>query len=234
MVVAAGVVSCLPGIRRDLSELPPGRVGFDDMCGLQDYFDTMAVKKADPPALVFSSDVEKVSGEKTIRGGQARYAFATDFQLKKLREVMKENWTRLPPEFDAATRIDLGVTWSERSGVRRVVTDRAAEVFIERERFYLPYHVCLSELLFGAPLYEERRKVLGLPALEAPATTTTTTTVATPSRPAGPTSPPAATSSPPAAAPSPPAVPAARAAPTVPGAPAVAVPSSGGRDAGPG
>ena len=120
--------------------------------------------------------MENGTGAKAQRGGRARFAFATDFQLKKLREVLHQNWKRLPPEVDSAPRIDLGVVWSERAGVRRVVTDRAAELLIERERTYLPYQVCLSELLFGAPLYTRRREVLGLPPIEPAKTAVTTVT----------------------------------------------------------
>jgi len=38
--------ACGIGIRRDLATIPPGQVGFDDMCGLQDYFDTIEAKLA--------------------------------------------------------------------------------------------------------------------------------------------------------------------------------------------
>ena len=36
-------VACGIAIRRDLSALPAGQVGFDDMCGLQGYFDALQI-----------------------------------------------------------------------------------------------------------------------------------------------------------------------------------------------
>src|SRR5262249_12733619 len=39
IVSSLGGMACGIGIKRDLSAIPQGQVGFDDMCGLQDYFD---------------------------------------------------------------------------------------------------------------------------------------------------------------------------------------------------
>jgi hypothetical protein len=45
--------------------------------------------------------------------------------------------------------------------VRRVVTGIDAELILPDQSFPLPYHVCLSELLFGEPLYHQRREMTG-------------------------------------------------------------------------
>ena len=34
---------CGTAVKRDLSGIPAGQVGFDDLCGVQDYFDEIAV-----------------------------------------------------------------------------------------------------------------------------------------------------------------------------------------------
>jgi hypothetical protein len=166
-VLGAAAVACGIGIRRDLSKIPAGQVGFDDMCGLQDYFDTLEVNAAAPPTLVSSVDLE-FNAAKTIRGGKAQYGFETEFQLKHLRRVLGENWKRLPEELDTAKKVELEVYWSEKAGVKRVVTDADAELLINREAFPLPYHVCLSELLYGEPLYRQRRIMWGLPLPRRP------------------------------------------------------------------
>jgi hypothetical protein len=44
-----------------------------------------------------------------------------------------------------------------------VVTDEEAEMTVGGETSTLPYHVCLSELLYGEPLYRQRRVMWGLP-----------------------------------------------------------------------
>lgn len=162
-VIAA--VSCQPAIKRDLSNIPVGQVGFDDLCGLQSYFDALAAKKIAAPALIDSTEVEGSTGNKAQAGGRSRYAFQTDFQRATLRRLLDENWKRLPDELRKAERIDLEVYWAQKGGIRRVATDTDAQLVVGTESWTLPYHVCLSELLFGEPLYQRRRVALNLPAL---------------------------------------------------------------------
>jgi hypothetical protein len=172
-IVVLGVVlgvHCAPAIKRDLSSMPAGRVGFDDLCGLQDYFDRVAMKIGTPPAVVSSTEIQGHGH----RSGRSRFAFDSAFQLQAVRQVLNENWTRLPDEVASAPRIEIEVSWSERSGVRRVVTNQDAELTVARAPTALPYHVCLSELLFGEPLYHERRVSLGLGPLPSPPSILTT------------------------------------------------------------
>jgi hypothetical protein len=166
VVIAGGLasVTCGPTLKRDLTKMPVGQVGFDDLCGLQKYFDTLELKEESAPKLVSSAQIEN---EKT-RGGRSRFAFETDFQLGVVRRVLDENWRRLPEGLASAPRVDLEVQWSDRGGLRRVVTNEDASLIIGKESFDLPYHVCLSELLFGAPIYHQRRDALGLAPLPLP------------------------------------------------------------------
>jgi hypothetical protein len=154
---------CSPVIKRDYSTIPTGQVGFDDMCGLQDYFDGLEAKVSKEPAVVSSLDLEGGDGVKTIRGGKARLAFEGNFLLKHGKRVLNDNWQRLPEELATAEKFEVEVRWAERAGVRRVVTDETAELFIGDRSWDLPYHVCLSEWLYGAPLYKQRRVLWGLP-----------------------------------------------------------------------
>jgi hypothetical protein len=229
--------ACGIGIRRDLSTIPPGQVGFDDMCGLQDYFDTLEAKLATPPTLVSAVDMENQANAR-VQGGKNRFSFETEFQLKQLRRVLDDNWKSLPEPLAKADRIDIEVHWSAKAGVQRVVTDSDAELIVGRESFALPYQVCLSELLFGAPLYRQRRLMAGrglpyksllgdasktdgadagTPAAVA-ATVATPATTTTPTPTASPTSTPTV-----AAAPKPTVVPSATAATPAPARPAPSV-----------
>jgi hypothetical protein len=156
-------VACSVAIRRDLSAIPPGQVGFDDMCGLQEYFDALEIRTSPPPRVVSALDLEGNSAGKRVRGGRERYAFENDFQLKHLRRLLDENWRRLPESVATANKIELEVKWSEKAGTKRVITDEEAEMTIGQETFNLPYHVCLSELIYGEPLYRQRRVMWGLP-----------------------------------------------------------------------
>lgn len=157
------VGGCSPLIKRDLSAIPQGTVGFDDMCGLQDYFDSLEAKVAKEPVVVSSLDLEGGDGIKTVRGGKARLVFEGSFLLKNGKRVLNENWKRLPEELGEAQKFEVEVRWAERAGVRRVVTDEPAELTVGDKSYDLPYHVCLSEWLYGAPLYKQRRTLWGLP-----------------------------------------------------------------------
>lgn len=145
------------------------------MCGLQDYFDALEIKSSPPPRVVSALDLEGENGGKHVRGGKERFAFENDFQLKHLRRILNENWRRLPESVASAPKIEIEVKWSEKAGTKRVITDQEAELDVGAETFTLPYHVCLSELLYGEPLYRQRRVMWGLPlpggaAPKAPAT----------------------------------------------------------------
>jgi hypothetical protein len=167
LLVASGLlligVGCGIAVQRDLSAIPPGQVGFDDMCGLQEYFDALEIKTSPPPRIVSALDLEGMSGGKLLRGGKERFAFEDDFQLKHLRRVLTENWRRLPDQLAGATEIELEVRWSEKAGTKRVVTDEESEISVGNQSWPLPYQPCLSELLYGAPLYRQRREMWGLP-----------------------------------------------------------------------
>ena len=156
-------VACSIAVRRDLSAVPAGQVGFDDMCGLQEYFDALEIGTSRPPRVVSALDLEGTSAGKLVRGGKERFAFDNDFQLKHLRRILNENWRRLPDQVGAAKKIEIEVKWSEKAGSKRVITDQDAEMGIGSETFDLPYHVCLSELLYGEPLYRQRRVMWKLP-----------------------------------------------------------------------
>jgi hypothetical protein len=150
---------CGVAVRRDLSAIPPGQVGFDDLCGLQGYFDALAAGRATAPALVSGVDLESGAAGRPARGGRARFAFEGEFQLRQLRRVLDENWRRLPRELASADHVEIQASWSERAGVRRVVTNRDAELIIGPRSWALPYQACLSELLYGEPLYRQRREL---------------------------------------------------------------------------
>jgi hypothetical protein len=162
VVSATAVVACGIAIKRDLSTTPQGQVGFDDMCGLQDYFDSLEAKAAKEPVVVSSVDLEGGDGRRQLRGGKARFEFQGKFLLQHGRRVLEENWRKLPAELETAEKFDVEVRWAEKAGVKRVVTDQDAELFIGNESWALPYHVCLSEWIYGAPLYKQRRVLFGL------------------------------------------------------------------------
>jgi hypothetical protein len=156
--------ACAPTIKRDLSRIPAGQVGFDDMCGLQAYFDDIEARKEPAPILVSSTEFETQREGHALRSGRSRFGFEGRAQIFTLRRVLDENWDRLPEAVVVSPRVDLDVYWSERDGLRRVVSTRNATLIASStgQDVAIPYHVCLSELLYGAPLYHARREIMGL------------------------------------------------------------------------
>lgn len=161
----ASVLGCGISVGRDLSQMPPQAVVYDDVCKVQDYFDALAQGHEKAPNIGTSSEVQKGEG---ATGGITRFIFETDSQLRNVRRVLSDNWTKLPPKLMTASKVELTVKWSEKASVRRVVTTEDAELTYDGTSSFLPYHICLSEFLFGAPLYKTRRELLGLPALAPP------------------------------------------------------------------
>jgi hypothetical protein len=166
-VVGCGLLviglGCGIAIRRDLSAIPPGQIGFDDMCGLQGYFDAIEIKTSPAPRVVSALDMEGASSGKSLRGGKERFAFENDFQLTHLKRVLSENWRRLPDQIAKASEIEIEVKWAEKAGLKRVLTEEESEIAVGTESWSLPYHPCISELLYGEPLYRQRREIWGLP-----------------------------------------------------------------------
>jgi hypothetical protein len=153
--------ACGMTVKRDLSASKPGVVVFDDMCGLQNYFDALHDSTIATPREVFAQDLADENGK--AAGGTARYRFETEFQLHHLRQLLTTNWGGLPDEVGKASALDLEVRWSEKATVKRVVTNETAVLAAGEKKWDLPYHVCLSDLLFGEQLYNTRRTVLQLP-----------------------------------------------------------------------
>ena len=109
-------------------------------------------------------DLEGTSSTgKPMRGGRERFAFENDFQLRQLKRVLNENWRRLPDQLTNASEIEIEVKWAEKAGTKRVITDGDSEIAVGNMSWALPYHPCLSELIYGEPLYRQRRAIWGLP-----------------------------------------------------------------------
>jgi hypothetical protein len=160
-------IGCGITVSRNLGKATLNAAIYDDVCGLQDYFDRLAMGALRAPAIVGTQEMEKTEG-KRASGGRTRFAFTTDGQLGVVRRVLGANYRRLPEELGTATEVDLTVRWSERADNRFVVMTEDAELTVGKESYTLPYHHCLSALLFGDSLYKSRRVMLDLPAMPPP------------------------------------------------------------------
>ena len=167
VLVAAALVGCAVGVRRDLAKASPSEVILDDQCHLQDYFDDLARGREKPPALVRSDEIQTSDSEKTL-GGRSAYLFGENTSLPALRRLLLENWKPLPAAVMAASQVEVEVRWCEKVGTRWVVSDENVELRAAGKTFALAPHPCLTSLLFGQALFERRRELVGLPPLAAP------------------------------------------------------------------
>jgi hypothetical protein len=167
VLVAAALVGCAVGVRRNLAKTPPSEVILDDQCHLQDYFDDLARGREGPPALVRADEIQTSASEKTI-GGRSAYVFGENTSLPALRRLLLENWKPLPAAVMAASQVEVEVRWCEKVGTRWVVSDENVELRVAGKTFALAPHPCLTSLLFGQALFERRRELVGLPPLPAP------------------------------------------------------------------
>jgi hypothetical protein len=154
-VLAAGAVAlvgCGISIGRDLREVTPQTVIYDDVCKVQDFHDGVESGAIKALPVVNSSEFTR-SSEKDALGGITTFAFETEGQLTLLRRILNENWKNLPEPLMKTSRVELQVKWAEKAGARLVVTTEDPVLTYEGKTRFLPYHICLSELLFGGPLY---------------------------------------------------------------------------------
>jgi hypothetical protein len=158
------VTACGIAVSHHLGSVTLGEAIYDDRCGLQDYFDRMALGAVRAPEVIGTQEMEKVEG-KRASGGRTHYRFSTDGQLAMLRTILANNWRRLPESLADASQVDMEVRWSERAENRFVVMTEDAKLMIGQESYALPYHHCLSALLYGQGLYQSRRILLNLPPL---------------------------------------------------------------------
>jgi hypothetical protein len=161
-VVVVTAAACGISIRRDLSAIAPGRIGYNDLCDLQRYFDEMETPRAagKGPRLVLSVGAESSPG---VSGGRDMWSFQSRFSVRQLKKLLRRNWSGLPQEIWRARRVRIEVEWVNRAGIQRVVTGKPARLIVGGSDYALPPHPCLSDLLYGAALYRARRETLGLP-----------------------------------------------------------------------
>ena len=162
--LTAGAVGCGITVARRFGKSTMNEVIYDDKCGLQEYWDNVAMGIVRLPQQVSSTELESTEG-KRVSGGISTFAFTSDGQLAVLRRVLGDNWRRVPKEVMAASKVEVEVRWSERAENRFVVMSEDATLRVGRESYALPYHHCLSALLFGESLYHMRREMVGLSPL---------------------------------------------------------------------
>ena len=141
----------------------PSDVVFDDLCGLQEYFD--ALKDSSPGAAL--RDLRARHDRRREGGapwaGASASASRTSSSSTTCASCSRTTGRRSRSRWPRPRAWSWRSAWSEKAGVARVVTNEEALLSVGPKTWALPYHVCLSDLLFGEPLYDSRRAMLNLP-----------------------------------------------------------------------
>jgi len=108
------MLACGVGIRRDYSTIPAGQVGFDDLCGLQDYFDTIEARWPGSRAWSAASTrrTPATSASRAARTGSPSRPRSSSQPAPRAGSELG----RLPESLATAERIDLEVHWSGKAG----------------------------------------------------------------------------------------------------------------------
>lgn len=164
------LVGCGPAVLRDLMSMPQQRITYDDMCNLQDHFDQRARSGAAAYRAVAEQSNETAREEPDENGqmrrvvlGEGTYAVTARTDRQRLRQLLREEYKRLPHLRLAAeegeVRIRLG--WWQSGSIRRVRPDTEIEVIAtDGQSLTLPPHPCIGEFLFGDEPYAMRRNVI--------------------------------------------------------------------------
>jgi hypothetical protein len=162
-------LACSPAPRRNLATIPQRQITFDDMCGLQDYFDQRNAAHA-PPFRVIDEQSTTAEGTQPdehgrmqhIQVGDGTYVITDRDARRRLRRLLRDEYVRLPRLHFGGQEgeVHVRVEWWSSGQMRRLRPDRRIEVATEREVVTLPFDPCVGEFLFGAPVYALRRHVL--------------------------------------------------------------------------
>jgi hypothetical protein len=169
-LLALASTSCGPASRRDLSALPQRQITFDDLCGLQAFFDQRnATAGVRPFRALGEQSTETANTEPDEQGrlrrvmvGEGTYVISQRSARRRFVQLLGEEYERVPtPLMDRHEReIRVRVEWWASGQMRRLRPDREIEVSTSSGTTRLPFNPCVGEFLFGAPVYGMRRQFL--------------------------------------------------------------------------
>jgi ribosomal protein L25 (general stress protein Ctc) len=136
------------------------------MCRLQDYFDQRVSTHSAPLRALNEQSTETSNTERDERGhvrhvvvGEGTYVLASRLDRLRFRNVLRENYRRVPEMGLAGTETTVRVRtkWWQAGGIRRVRSDGEVEVQVADRTWTFPPHPCVGEFLFGESAYVMRR-----------------------------------------------------------------------------
>lgn len=175
-LLAGAALSCGPVPRRDLLAIPQRQVTYDDLCGLQSFFDAREHARIPAPRVLSEQATETEQVEPDENGrmrraelGEGVYLITHRTDRERLERLLREEYRRLDPVRLSAPEQQVRVTlrWWRSGTLRRVRPDEDIVIESEGRRVELPAHPCVGELVLGAEGYRVRRRVLTAEAARA-------------------------------------------------------------------
>ncbi len=160
------LLGCGPSVRRDLGGVRLTAVTWNDMCGLQDYFDRRVAARTPRLRALHEMSTETSQMERDERGtlrpitlGEGTYVLATRADRARFRQLLRDEYSRVPAL--AMTRheqtVEVKVTWWQSGGIRHLRAEGSVEVTVDGASHEFPPHPCVGEFLFGEGAYAMRR-----------------------------------------------------------------------------
>lgn len=146
---------------------------FNDMCHLQTYFDqrnashprafrVLEESTSEAELAVPSEDQEGAQSRRVTRG-EGQYQVSDRPARVRLQQLLDEEYSNVP---DVGlrlpnARIKIRVSWYLTSGqIRRLLPDNNIELQGPGGTTSIPFNPCIGEFLFGAEVYQGRRRFL--------------------------------------------------------------------------
>jgi hypothetical protein len=161
-----GLLSCGPSVRRDLGSIQQSAITFDDMCHLQDFFESRANSHAQPfqsrdeQSTETMREVRDEAGQmRRVAVGEGTYILSSRTDRIRFRTLLRDEYRRLPTMGITANEAEVRVHafWWQAGGMRHVRAGTDLEISIGNNSWTLPPHPCVGEFLFGEPAYIMRR-----------------------------------------------------------------------------
>ena len=153
--------ACGPSSRRSVRD-PAPQMTFDDLCGLQEYFDE---RRANTLAAPKPLDEVMTTNDKGVTMGEGTYRLADALVRKRFARLLREEYSGVDAKIVKAVAssegdVSVRVRWWDTGKIRRLRIDGDVILTTTAGTLELPANMCVSDLLFGDQIYEMRARYL--------------------------------------------------------------------------
>lgn len=135
---------------------------FDDLCGLQEYFDERRTNMLAPPKAL---DETVATNDKGLTMGEGTYRLSDAVARTRFARLLRDEYSGVDPKIIKAVAASEGdvtvhVKWWDSGKIRRLRTENDVVLKTSVAEVELPANMCVSDLLFGDQIYEMRARYL--------------------------------------------------------------------------